>query len=49
MILRFTYDIVCPYAFLASTLVEEVARAFGATVDWDPVRGARNDRGPRQH
>jgi 2-hydroxychromene-2-carboxylate isomerase len=35
--IRFFYDIVCPYAFLASTRVEAFAQAHGRTVQWCPV------------
>lgn len=37
MRVRFTYDVVCPYAWMASTRIEAVAAAHGATVEWDPV------------
>lgn len=37
MELRFYYDVVCPYAYLASTQVERIAASFGATVAWCPV------------
>lgn len=35
--LRFLYDFVCPYAFLASLRVEDVARRIGADVAWEPI------------
>ena len=35
--LTFYYDIVCPYAYLASHRIEDVAERCGATVDWQPV------------
>lgn len=35
--LRFLYDLVCPYAFLASLRVENVARQLGAEVAWEPI------------
>lgn len=35
--LRFLYDFVCPYAFLASLRVEDVARRIGAEVVWEPI------------
>lgn len=37
MALVFYYDVVCPFAYLASTQVEALARAAGTTVDWRPV------------
>lgn len=37
MELRFYFDVVCPYAYLASTQVEAVAARYGATVRWCPV------------
>ena len=37
MHLRFYYDIVCPYAYLASRRVEAVAERTGATLEWCPV------------
>ena len=36
-VVRFSYDIVCPYAWVASTQVEALAARHGATVDWDPI------------
>ncbi|MCU1279618.1 MAG: 2-hydroxychromene-2-carboxylate isomerase [bacterium] len=33
----FYYDIVCPYAYLASTQVEAAAARAGATIEWVPV------------
>ncbi len=33
----FYYDVICPYAYLASRLVEKVAENVGATVKWRPV------------
>ena len=33
----FYYDVVCPYAFLASTRVEAFALEHGKTVRWCPV------------
>ncbi|MCA9710654.1 MAG: DsbA family protein, partial [Myxococcales bacterium] len=33
----FYYDVVCPYAYLASVQVEAVARRCGATVRWRPI------------
>ena len=35
--ISFYYDIVCPYAFLASTRVEQFAAAHGRSVRWCPV------------
>jgi len=37
MQLRFYYDIVCPYAYLASLRVEALAARTGAHVEWCPV------------
>lgn len=37
MQVRFTYDIVCPYAFMAASHVDALAARHGATVQWDPV------------
>jgi len=37
MDLEFTYDIVCPYAYLASQRIEALAAAAGATLTWKPV------------
>ena len=37
MILRFYYDIVCPYAYLASRQIEALAQRTGATLEWHPV------------
>jgi len=37
MALRFYYDVVCPFAYIASTRVEAVAAAAGASVEWCPV------------
>lgn len=37
MELSFYYDIVCPYAFMASTRVEAIAARRGATVRWIPI------------
>ncbi len=33
----FYYDVVCPYAYLASTQVEAMARRRGATLRWKPI------------
>eukprot|EP00794_Sanderia_malayensis_P011057 gene11057-12224_t len=35
--LVFYYDIICPYAYLASRLVEGVAESTGAEIKWRPV------------
>ncbi|MBK8259925.1 MAG: DsbA family protein [Nannocystis sp.] len=35
--LRFYYDIVCPYAYLASMQVEALAARVGAELQWRPV------------
>jgi 2-hydroxychromene-2-carboxylate isomerase len=35
--LHFYYDVVCPYAFLASTGVESLAARAGAKLVWEPV------------
>ncbi len=35
--IRFYYDVVCPYAYLASTQIEAAAARAGATVSWRPV------------
>ena len=37
MELRFYYDVVCPYAYLASTKIEALARRTGAQLIWKPV------------
>ncbi len=37
MELRFYYDVVCPYAYLASTRVEQLAARCGATLRWRPI------------
>jgi len=34
---RFWYDVVCPYAYLASTQVESLAREAGVEVEWAPM------------
>ena len=33
----FYYDIVCPFAYLASRLVENLGRRNGAKIKWRPV------------
>lgn len=35
--IRFLYDVVCPYAFLASLRIDDVGRELGATVSWEPI------------
>lgn len=35
--ITFYYDVVCPFAYMASRLVEGVAARSGATVKWTPV------------
>ena len=37
MNLRFYYDVVCPYAYLASLRVEALAERTGAVLEWCPV------------
>jgi 2-hydroxychromene-2-carboxylate isomerase len=37
MALRFWFDVVCPYAAVASRQVEALAEAAGTTVDWRPI------------
>lgn len=34
---RFFYDIVCPYAYLASTQIERLALETGAAIEWVPM------------
>ena len=34
---RFFYDIVCPYAYLASTQIEKLAQETGAQIEWIPM------------
>lgn len=33
---KFYYDIVCPFAYMASTVVKEMEKA-GLSVNWTPV------------
>ena len=33
----FYYDVVCPYAYLASTQIEAMAARAGAEIEWVPV------------
>lgn len=42
------YDIVCPFAYLASTQIEAIAREAGATVEWKPflIGGLLREIGP---
>lgn len=35
--LEFAFDVVCPYAYLASTRIEAIAARTGATVHWEPI------------
>lgn len=37
MRVRFFYDVVCPYAWMAASRVEALAAQFGAEVEWCPV------------
>jgi 2-hydroxychromene-2-carboxylate isomerase len=37
MRVRFFYDVVCPYAWMAATRIEAVAAEHGASVEWCPV------------
>mgnify|MGYP003951487595 CR=1 FL=1 len=37
MRLDFYFDVVCPYAFLASTRIEKLARDTGAELVWNPI------------
>ena len=37
MELVFYYDVVCPYAYLASTQIEALAARTGATLRWRPI------------
>lgn len=37
MELRFHYDVVCPWAYLASTQIEAAAARIGARLSWSPV------------
>lgn len=39
---KFYYDIVCPFAYMSSTLVEGMAQKCGATVNWTPVLLGKN-------
>ena len=34
---KFYYDIVCPFAYMSSGLVEGIAKKCGAAVEWTPV------------
>ena len=33
----FYYDLVCPFAYMASRLIEGVAQRTGARIQWKPV------------
>jgi len=35
--LRFWYDVVCPYAYLASTQVEQLSAELGVAIEWRPM------------
>ena len=35
--LVFYYDIVCPFAYMTSRLIESLARRNGAQIRWKPV------------
>jgi 2-hydroxychromene-2-carboxylate isomerase len=35
--LIFYYDVVCPYAYLASTRIEALARRAGIELEWEPI------------
>jgi 2-hydroxychromene-2-carboxylate isomerase len=37
MEVELVYDVVCPYAYLASTRIEAIAAEAGATVRWSPI------------
>lgn len=37
MRLTFYYDVVCPYAYLATTQIEALAARVGADIDWQPI------------
>ena len=44
------FDVVCPFAYLASVRIPAIAAAAGATVRWRPILlgGMRDDRERRQ-
>lgn len=52
---RFFYDIVCPYAYLASTQIERLIAETGAEIEWVPMllggvfRAHRAPQVPAQH
>lgn len=33
----FYYDVVCPFAYMTSTVMEDLGKRAGATVEWTPV------------
>jgi 2-hydroxychromene-2-carboxylate isomerase len=35
--MKFYYDVVCPYAYLASTRIEALAARAGQTIEWTPI------------
>ncbi|MCB9762945.1 MAG: 2-hydroxychromene-2-carboxylate isomerase [Alphaproteobacteria bacterium] len=37
MVIHFYYDVVCPYAYMASTRIEALAARYGAEVEWKPI------------
>ncbi|MEZ4463512.1 MAG: DsbA family protein [bacterium] len=37
MEMRFYFDVVCPYAYLASLRVDALAARYGAKVTWVPI------------
>eukprot|EP00112_Aurelia_sp_Birch-Aquarium-sp1_P010167 Seg2185.3 transcript_id=Seg2185.3/GoldUCD/mRNA.D3Y31 product="Glutathione S-transferase kappa 1" protein_id=Seg2185.3/GoldUCD/D3Y31 len=47
----FYYDVICPYAYLASRLIEGVADAAGAKIKWRPVLlgGIYKATKPKEH
>jgi len=34
---KFYYDVVCPFAYMASTLVQDLSERAGVPVVWTPV------------
>lgn len=35
--LTFYYDVVCPFAYVASRLIERIAEKYAAKIHWTPV------------